>query len=150
MNLEKLSAWERGSLSRSGNELHYPSPNRKTDVYLQYAGEVRFGPAYFNLIVGGTRIRDRLFGGEIFWSNDSKYFAVQEWLSTEESQGPHTRLVLFNAETRQESAVKECMGGFVSALRFYPESFTYQEERGPARHLWNAAYDELANWKTIA
>jgi hypothetical protein len=147
MNKEKLSPWERGALSRSGNELHYQSPNRKIDLYLQYEGDIRFGPVYFSLIIGGVRIRNRFFGGEVFWSRDSKYFAAQEWLNTKEDLGPHTRLVLFNVESRQETTVAESAGGFVSALRFYPESFTYQEERGESRHLWNVSYDELENWK---
>jgi hypothetical protein len=78
MKREKLSAWERGALTISGDgdTLHYPSPNQKLDVFLEYAGEIRFGPCYFTLSLGDIVFRSRVFGGEVFWSEDSKYFAA--------------------------------------------------------------------------
>ena len=144
---KKLTPWERGAMSRSGHELQYPSPNDKHNIYLTYAGDIRFGPVYFTMVINGSRMKNRYFGGEIFWSKDSEYFAAQEWLSVDEKKGPHTRLILFRPTNKQEANIAESNGGFLSALRFYPESVTYEEEKSGRRYLANVALEEIKLWQ---
>lgn len=149
MNLSKLNPWERGALSSSGHELHYQSPNKKYDVYLKYEGDIRMGPCYFSMIIGGSRLRNRFFGGEIYWSDDSGLFAAQEWLTTDEKSGPNTNLILFNPLKKTQAVIDHCLGGFTSALRFYPESITFHRIVDGARQIKNVAYSEIQEWSQI-
>jgi hypothetical protein len=54
--------------------------------------------------------------------------------------------VLFDVEKHLETVIAEKQNGFISALRFYAESLTYQEQSGGARTLKNVSFGELLNW----
>jgi len=92
------------------------SPDGRHEAALEWAGDVRFGPAYYRLYVHGRRIPRRLFGAELVWSPDSRYLLVQEWLTTSERAGPHTRLVVLDLLEGRECALAEVRQGFVEPV----------------------------------
>lgn len=58
------------------------SPDRKHVAVLTYINEIRYGPPYFSLSVDGISFGVRIFGDVYLWSGDSRFFAVQEWMTT--------------------------------------------------------------------
>ena len=63
-------------------------------------GEIPWGPPYYNLCIDnqdmGSRILGRVGANSIAWSKDSSILAVQEWLTTDASLGPNTRVLFFD------------------------------------------------------
>lgn len=102
----------RGAL---GDRRSSRSPDDSQVALFAYAGEIRFGPLYWHVTVGGRDFGDRVFGHHATWSCDGRHIALQEWLSTEEDAGPRTRLVAVEVETGRETAGCEAPG-FVEAL----------------------------------
>ena len=70
------------------------SPDGRYKAVLEYEGEVRFGPSYCRLELNGKPLSGRIFGEVLCWSDDSRYLALQEWLSTDYGKGPVTRVLL--------------------------------------------------------
>jgi hypothetical protein len=80
------------------------SPDHKHDAHFIYEGDIRFGPSYFKLEIDGKEIKGRIFGNVFCWSEDSRYLAVQEWLTLDYQHGPITRVVLIDIEAGKLSA----------------------------------------------
>lgn len=91
-------------------ELTYPSPDGKREARLVIAGEIRFGPQYFSLILDGKKLPERSFGEGLLWSPDSRYLAVQEWMTTEESDGPITRALVIDAARSLQCVLAQANG----------------------------------------
>ncbi|MGZ9234327.1 MAG: hypothetical protein ACXW4E_02270, partial [Anaerolineales bacterium] len=70
------------------------SPNLMREAVLKHNGEIRFGPAYYSLMIDKISFGERVFGGSYLWSPNSQYFAIQEWESATEERGPRTQLLL--------------------------------------------------------
>src|SRR5512145_2309689 len=94
------------------------APDISHKAVLDYASEIRFGPAYYYLKVGDISFGGRVFGNACLWSPDSRFFSIQEWESTSETQGPNTRLLLIDLDTRRECVLSRAEGGFIVPKQF--------------------------------
>ncbi|MCK6540099.1 MAG: hypothetical protein L6Q26_08570 [Anaerolineales bacterium] len=94
------------------------SPDGSRKAVLEYADEIRFGPAYYHLKVDNISFGGRVFGDSFLWSPDSRFFAVQEWETTGETLGPKTRLLLIDLEARRECVLSRVDGGFIVPKQF--------------------------------
>jgi len=104
------------------------SPNKLYKVILKYLGEIRFGPPYYSLMVGELSFENRVFGRSCLWSPDSRFLAVQEWESTNEGQGPKTRLLLFDIEQKRECVLSRAEQGFIVPKKFEGDKLVYAKE----------------------
>ncbi|WP_240355714.1 hypothetical protein [Pectobacterium polaris] len=91
-----------------------PSFDRQHTAMLIYAGEIRFGPPYFSLSIDGKALDDRVFGKDMLWSPDSRYLAVQEWLSTAERDGPQTALLCIDVLEERQCQLSQIARDFKS------------------------------------
>jgi hypothetical protein len=55
------------------------SPDGRHEAELIYAGEIPFGPQYFNLRIDERSFGSRLFGYGFLWSPDSSMVVLTEW-----------------------------------------------------------------------
>ncbi|WP_010515132.1 hypothetical protein [Leptospira licerasiae] len=101
------------------------SPNKQYKYELIYEGEVRFGPPYYSLKLNNKSVKNRTFGEEARWSNDSRYLAIQEWLTIDYVEGPITRVMLFDMQTRKYITFKELDKGFVEEFKFVNNQLIY-------------------------
>jgi hypothetical protein len=95
-----------------------------------YAGEIRFGPAYYMVELDGRLLRKHLFGKRYFgeaclWSADSRYLALSEWRSLSEARGPDTQLVVIDILAQHECATGRMRGGFAEPVRFEGSTLVY-------------------------
>jgi len=91
------------------------SPDGGHVVHLEFEGEIRFGPVYFSITLDGRSLRPRIFGNSILWSPDSRYVAVQEWMTIDYKSGPKTKLVVIDVIRGSEADIVLVDGGFVEA-----------------------------------
>ncbi|TGL62022.1 hypothetical protein [Leptospira sarikeiensis] len=101
------------------------SPSKQHRYELIYIDEIRFGPPYYSLKINGKLLRNRIFGEVAKWSNDSRYLAVQEWLTIDYAEGPITRVMLFDMEANKYTTFKELEKGFVEKFRFINDQLIY-------------------------
>jgi hypothetical protein len=129
----------------------YSSPNKKHQARLIYESEIRFGPAYFKLEIDGMQIPSKLFGEKLFWSPNSKYLAVEEWLTADYNEGPITRLLLLDLETKKASAFKQIHKGFLRNVEFLSEGIKYIKEYAATGRGTESEVDYLniKNWAEI-
>jgi hypothetical protein len=104
------------------------SPDNSYKAIFEYANEIRFGPAYYSLKVGDISFGGRVFGNAFLWSPDSRFFAVQEWDSTSETQGPNTRLLLIDLETQRECVLSRAEQGFIIPKQFDHDKLIYTKK----------------------
>ena len=104
------------------------SPNMLYQAVLKYLGEIRFGPPYYALVIDNLSFGGRVFGNAFLWSPDLRFFAVQEWESTSETQGPNTRLLLIDLETRRECVLSRADGGFILPKQFDHDKLIYTKK----------------------
>ena len=95
---------------------------------MKYAGEIRFGPAYYSLMIDKLSFGERVFGASCLWSPKSRYFAVQEWETTSEEPGPRTRLLLIDLQTKQECVLSRAEKGFIVPKKFENDRLIYTKE----------------------
>jgi hypothetical protein len=127
------------------------SPDNSRKAVLDYANEIRFGPAYYYLRVDDISFGGRVFGNSCLWSPDSRFFAVQEWDSTSETQGPKTRLLLLDFETRRECILSRADGGFIVPKQFEGNKLIYAKKY-PAKGIENEFEIEfltLDRWENL-
>ena len=67
----------------------------------------------------------RFFGDFLLWSPDSRYLAVQEWLTTEEAEGPHTALLVIDFAKQRQCRISEAKRGFICPLSFEGDVAVY-------------------------
>lgn len=104
------------------------SPNGSHKANLLYRGEIRFGPAYYSLIIDELSFGNRIFGHSCLWSPDSRFSAVQEWETTSEGKGPQTRLLLIDIEQRRECILSRAEQGFIIPKKFEDNKLIYTKE----------------------
>lgn len=104
------------------------SPNMLHEAVMKYLGEIRFGPPYYALVIDNLSFGGRVFGNAFLWSPDSRFFAVQEWESTSETQGPNTRLLLIDLETRRECVLSRAEQGFIIPKQFDHDKLIYTKK----------------------
>ncbi|MCJ8503193.1 hypothetical protein [Desulfatitalea alkaliphila] len=132
-------------------EKKYSSPDKKHLARLIYESEIRFGPAYFRLEINGLIIPGKLFGGKLFWSPNSKYIAAEEWLTTDYSKGPVTRLLLIDLETKKACAFKKIHKGFLKNVEFLCDGIKYIKEYASTGQGTESVVDyaNIINWKKV-
>ncbi len=139
-----------GALGRTiMQSLSIPSPDGKHTATFQYSGEIRFGPCYFTLNLDGEIVAEETFGEEARWSEDSRYLAVQQWLTTKESDGPQTALVCFDLVRRRRCCVSTARNGFIVPKRFEGELLIYTKQIGIRKSEYEIAFESLPRWQPV-
>lgn len=108
------------------DSIQIPSPDGQHIAELSFAGEVRFGPLYYHLGIDEHNFADRVFGDAHLWSSDSRFFAVQEWLTTNYIKGPITQLLIVDVVKGCECAIAQTDKGFVSPTAFKSGKIVYE------------------------
>src|SRR4051794_34273309 len=90
-----------------------PSPDAQHTARFICGGEIRFGPLYFSLAVDAYSFDPRIFGDAYLWSPSSNLLAVQEWFTTNYSEGPITALVIIDLKLGREAVVARATKGFI-------------------------------------
>lgn len=127
------------------------SPDGRQTAYFALGGEVRFGPLYFALSVGGHSFGQRIFGDAHLWSPDSAMLAVQEWLTLDYSAGPITALVLIDLRQGRAATLARATKAFVVPLAFEGALLLYREERaGQPGELQQADLGAIAEWQALS
>jgi hypothetical protein len=127
------------------------SPNKTIAGWLRYESEIRFGPSYYSLHVRNLgALRNRLFGIPFLWSEDSRYLALQEWISTKESEGPWTRLLLIDFETQLGSQVSGAKSGFIVPARFESQKIVYVKTIDETSTEYEVEIPSVHNWGKLS
>jgi hypothetical protein len=116
---------------------------------LRYAGEVRFGPAYYHLRLAGYESGERLFGGCYLYDDSQSILALQEWMDRR-FDSPNTSLLLLDLRQRRECRVAGCSDGFISATSIDPETLIFGRSRyglHASTSVSEIAYRELDRWQ---
>lgn len=127
------------------------SPNGIHSVEKIPEGEIRFGPEYFRLRIDGRNLPDKIFGHPMAWSNDSRFLAVQEWLTTDYQKGPITRAVLIDVTSWSIAEFKTVEKGFAESFVITESSFFYLK-RFPSKENQIEAkieFQAIKNWVSI-
>ena len=127
------------------------SPDGRHRAVLEIAGDIRFGPPYFNLKIDDWDFAERVFGDVYLWSGDSTLFAIQEWLTTSFQEGPQTALTLFDLSSQEECRVSGADKGFIVPLSFEDNVLIYKKEylgTGIIREF-EIDFRSLNRWKKI-
>jgi hypothetical protein len=103
------------------------SPDNNKRAELTYLSEIRFGPSYYKLELNGKELPNRIFGDAYLWSADSRYFAVQEWMTINYQEGPITRVVLFDVVNGLCAYFKVVVKGFVQDFNFENGKLIYKK-----------------------
>lgn len=104
------------------------SPDGVHRLELSYESEIRFGPAYYCAAIDGKTIPKRIFGNAALWSPDSRFLALQEWLTTDYQDGPQTALLVFDFQDSREVKASSAHKGFISPIRFSDDTLIYKKE----------------------
>jgi hypothetical protein len=127
------------------------SPDGKHSVVFTELGEIHFGPPYFSLSVDGVELRGRIFGDKLAWSDDGRYAATEEWLTTDYLKGPITRLLIIDTEAGVNAGLDRIDKGFVEKIVFSGAMLSYTR----AFHGTHAEVQEtvslpdIENWVTL-
>lgn len=120
---------------------------------LIYVGEIRFGPPYFSLSIDSNALEGRVFGKELLWSPDSRYLAVQEWLSTAERDGPQTALLCIDVIEERQCQISQAAGGFIVPIRFEDDTLIYEKQYFSAERNGTTEYEipftALSRWSAL-
>ncbi|ARV16254.1 hypothetical protein [Polaribacter sp. SA4-12] len=129
----------------------YKSPRKTHGFDFIFEGEIRFGPEYYKLKLDGMLISNRIFGFEFKWQPESKYLALQEWLTTDAQKGPITALTLVNLDTREFARISKTEKGFVKPLRFEKELIIFEKKYLATGKTveYEINYLQIENWKKI-
>ena len=103
------------------------SPDKTRQVRFCFEGEIRFGPAYFRVQITERGDDERIYGETFQWSPDSRFLALQEWLTTDYQKGPKTALRVFDFLARREAQVSWADKGFIAPLRFEGATLVYEK-----------------------
>jgi len=127
------------------------SPDSQYHAFLEYSGEIRFGPAFYTLTVDRISFGKRVFGNRFLWSPDSRYFTIQEWETVSEALGPQTQLLLIDVENKRECVLSKVEQGFIVPKKFENGKLIYAKEypgRGVVKEF-EIDFLFLDTWKNI-
>ena len=127
----------------------YRSPDEQHTVEFRCAGEVQMSALYFHVIVDDQCLGNRIFGDICVWSPDGRYVALQQWLSTDRTEGPETQLLVVDARQRTECILGRAKG-FVTPLAFNDRSIAYRRV-GPAGQddQQEQAFPACEKWRSL-
>lgn len=106
----------------------YRSPDGKNKLSFILDGEIRYGPSYYKLELNGKTIKNRIFGFVNLWHPDSKYLALQEWLTTDYQEGPITSLTVIDLEKMQTVCISTVYKGFITPIKFEEDVIIYEKD----------------------
>ena len=109
-----------------------------------YEDDIRWGPPYYRLRLDGRPLAGRIFGRPLRWSDDSRFLAAQEWLTTDYAKGPITRAVVFDVAQHRWAALPATHKGFAESFDFAGARLTYREHYYPERAPTPGRPDEVA------
>jgi len=127
----------------------YPAPDNEQLALLRWL-DMRFrdSPFYCSLTLNGMLMPDRIFGDVGIWSDDSCYFAAQEW-SPLDSNPFITYLVLFDVVEMRTAKISSMHDGYIKPTRFAANSIIYVKDTTRALHEFEIQLDAIKNWKAI-
>jgi hypothetical protein len=129
----------------------FHSPDKKQALRFEDINEIRMGPSYGRILLNEILLPFH-YGMDYLWSEDSRYLALQQWLSVRESQGPHTRIALIDT---MNSRIAYCrsVNGFVEPKLFENEKLVIQKRifsaNGEAGGEFEISIPSISNWTDI-
>lgn len=132
--------------------LKYLSPDNKHTVEFLSAGEIPFGPQYFNIKVDNQLVADRNFGLGLIWHPDSTTVALQEWLTKDKILGPKTALTLIHLKNGQHAKISIADKGFIKPILFDKGKIIFQKDYSvdQAKIIeFEILLDNIKNWEDI-
>lgn len=134
-----------------GFNITSPAPDTRHTAHFVAAGEIRFGPLYFSLAVDGHSFGERIFGDAHLWSPSSHLLAVQEWLTTDYSEGPITALVLIDLDQQREARVARATKAFLVPESFVGPILVYRTDHGGQSVVRPGEVDtaKIKEWKAL-
>lgn len=129
-----------------------PSPDAQYTAQFATAGEIRFGPFYYSLSVDRYTFASRIFGDAHLWAPSSRLLAVQEWLTLDYSEGPHTALVIVDLARGREATVAQARKAFIVPESFDGSRLVYRVESASGAVVEHVDVDALepAAWQPLA
>ena len=100
-------------------DIPFESPDRLITGRLISENEIRFGPRYYSLYIQNHGVlKNGIIRGILLWSDHSEYLALQEWMTTNESDSPWTRLLLIDFQENLYCFVAGVKGGFIKPIKY--------------------------------
>lgn len=132
------------------NKGAYKSPDKRHGFNFIFEGEIRFGPTYYKVQLDGGLITNRIFGFEFKWHPDSKYLALQEWLTTDYRKGPITSLTIIDLDNGLFAKISKADKGFIKPLRFEDNLIVFEKEflETGKKAEYEININEIHNWET--
>jgi hypothetical protein len=106
----------------------YQSPAKNHGFDFIFQGEIRYGPSYYNIVLDGILIPNRIFGFEFMWDSTSKFLALQEWLTTDYRKGPLTVLTIIDLDNRKFARISKADEGFIKPVKFQDNIIIFEKE----------------------
>lgn len=127
----------------------YKSPGNVHGFDFIFDGEIRFGPNYYKVKLDGKIIENRIFGFEFKWHPESKYLALQEWLTSDYQKGPITALTIIDLKTRKFAKISIAEKGFIKPLKFENELIIFAKEYLASGKTveYEINYERIENWE---
>lgn len=127
----------------------YKSPGNVHGIDFIFNGEIRFGPTYYKVKLDGKIIENRIFGFEFKWHPESKYLALQEWLTTDYQKGPITALTIIDLKTRKFAKISKAEKGLIKPLKFENELIIFAKEYLASGKTveYEINYERIENWE---
>ena len=127
----------------------YKSPGKIHGFDFIFEGEIRFGPTYYKLKLDGKLIKNRIFGFEFKWHPESKYLALQEWLTTDYEKGPITALTIVDLKSRMFAKISKAEKGFINPLKFQNKLIIFEKEYLVSGKTveYEINYEQIKNWE---
>ena len=130
------------------------SPNGKHTYETVFAGrvDVRFGqgPDYYNPVLNGHKYGATIVGDVFTWSPDSRYLAMQEWLTVQEDEGPITSVKIINLEENGFRDTPAKRGPMSENFNFEGDKFSYEkkvEKASPKK--FSIELDKVKEWQKL-
>ncbi|WP_181309096.1 hypothetical protein [Rufibacter sp. XAAS-G3-1] len=126
----------------------YKSPDGKHKIELLLAGEIRFGPEYYSVALNGQTIIEKIFGRPYKWDSESKYLALQEWLTTDYQKGPITALLVIDLKENKLAQLSIAEKGFIMPIRFDEDKVIYKKEYSASGQIkeYELELKTVTNW----
>lgn len=117
--------------------------------HLKFAGEIRFGPQYYDLEILGEKVPKYNYGFNRAELENGRYLAIEEWLTTDYKKGPITRVAIFDLENSLVSRLKVVEKGFVSDFKLKDGVFSYRKEFFAKGKVIESEIDwsSISNWQ---
>ncbi len=128
------------------------SPDGSHDAVLVQAGQIRHSDLFwYRMELDGRKLGNFVCGGTPVWSADSRLLALDEWLSTDYSHGPETRVRIIDPATMQSAAGPAHPGAFVENMRFDGTTLSYDTDTSPGHLKENFSLDiSQLSWQPLA